>query len=378
VSHSLNREEKTREASLVGNVASIQFLRFIAAALVVFDHSALALSHYAGSAISSRFLESARFGASGVHIFFVISGFIMVYTSFRRKNDVGFSTARFLTRRFVRIYPIYFVYCALYVLFYHQVFGVSYLSVPDLIGTLLLLPGYSQKIIGQGWTLAYEVYFYVCFAIAMIVGLKRGLFVLTAFFLGSVLLRFVVDVGSPAAFVFTSSLLLEFLFGAWIAYTVLSGTRMPGAVALAMVAVGLVGYAAGFAFGFSRLPSMLTWGVPSALLVGGVVFVESNGKLPSFIQRWSFLGDSSYSLYLLHVLLIDALIELFLRTNTGLIGLVSQHRPLGTLALCCILVCCCTLVSLMAYQMLERVIHRRLRDVFAIRPRAVVSKREAA
>jgi len=378
VPHSLNLKGKTRHALLIGNVASIQFLRFIAAALVVFDHSALALSHHASWAISSGFLENAQFGASGVHIFFVISGFIMVYTSFQRKNDVGFSTMRFLTRRFVRIYPIYFFYCALYVLFYHQMFSVSYLSLPDLVGALLLLPGYSQKIIGQGWTLAYEVYFYLCFGIVMIVGLKRGLFILTAFFLGSVLLRSVVDVSYPVAFVCTSSLLLEFLFGAWIAYAVLSGVRMPGALALAMVVIGLVGYAAGFVLGFSRLPSMLTWGVPSALLVGGLVFIESNAKLPSLIQRWSFLGDSSYSLYLLHVVLIDALIELVLRTTPGLIGLMSQHGSLGTLALCCFLIGYCTLVSFGAYQIFERTIHRRLRDCLTNKPRTVVSKREIA
>ena len=241
VPRSLSGRGETRKAPLVGNVASIQFLRFIAAALVVFNHSALALSHHAGSAVSGWFLGNSRFGASGVHIFFVISGFIMVYTSFSGKNDDAFSTSQFLTRRFLRIYPIYFVYCALYVLFYHNVFAVPYLSPSELVGTLLLLPGYSQKIIGQGWTLAYEVYFYCCFGIAMVVGLKRGIWGLTVFFFGAVLLRFAVDVSSPAANVFTNSLLFEFLLGAWIAYMVISGVRVSSVVALTIVAIGVAG-----------------------------------------------------------------------------------------------------------------------------------------
>ena len=159
---------------------------------------------------------------------------------------------------------------------------------------------------------------------------------------------------------------------------VISGARVSSVIALTMVAIGLVGYAAGFAFGFSRLPSLLTWGVPSALLVGGLVLIESNGQLPSFIRRWSFLGDSSYSLYLLHVLLIDALIELLLRTHTGAIGLASQHGVLGTIALCFVLIGYSIFVSLMAYQLLERRLHGRLRGLFAIKARRTVSKHEPA
>ena len=378
VPRSLSGRGDTRKSSLVGNVASIQFLRFIAAALVVFNHSALALSQHVGSVVSSDFLANSRFGASGVHIFFVISGFIMVYTSFNGKDDTAFSASQFLARKFVRIYPIYFVYCALYVLFYHNVFGVPFLSLPDLVGTLLLLPGYSYKIIGQGWTLAYEVYFYVCFGIAMVVGLKRGIWGLTVFFFGSVLLRFVVDVSYPAANVYTSSLLFEFLLGAWIAYMVVSGVRIASAIALAMVAIALVGYSAGFAFGFNRLPSALTWGVPSALLVGGLVLIESNGHLPHFIKRWSFLGDSSYSLYLLHVLLIDAFIELILRTNAGLMGFALQQGLLGTAGLCCLLIGYSVIVALIAYQLLERRLTWLLRNLFAIKASRSVSKRETA
>ena len=371
VSHSLSGRGEVKRPSLVGNVASIQFLRFIAAALVVFNHSALALSHHVDSAVSNLFLGNSRFGASGVHIFFVISGFIMVYTSFKGKDVAVLSTSQFWTRRFLRIYPIYCVYCALYVLFYHNVFAVPFPSLPDLAGTLLLLPGYSQKIIGQGWTLAYEVYFYVCFGIAIVAGLKRGILGLTIFFLVSVLLRFCIDVSPPAAFVFTNSLLFEFLLGAWIAYMVVSGVRMSTVTALAMVIVGLAGYVAGFAFGFSRLPSLLTWGVPSALLVGGLVFIESNGQLPIFIRRWSFLGDSSYSLYLLHVLLIDAFLELLLRADTGFIDLASQYGALGTVVLCCILIGYSIFVSLIAYQLLELRLHGCLRDFFATKANRV-------
>jgi exopolysaccharide production protein ExoZ len=68
------------------NIAAIQFLRFVAAALVVlFPSIAAANKHFAGS-MSESSMYAAGF-ASGVHIFFVIGGFIMMYTSFEKNEE---------------------------------------------------------------------------------------------------------------------------------------------------------------------------------------------------------------------------------------------------------------------------------------------------
>src|SRR5665213_3234536 len=99
-----------------GNVASIQFLRFVAATLVVISHTTWAIQDYFAGTLPSLFIritDVAHFGGSGVHIFFVISGFIMVYTSFKR-SDRTFSTSQFLIRRIIRIYPIYILYSLIY------------------------------------------------------------------------------------------------------------------------------------------------------------------------------------------------------------------------------------------------------------------------
>src|SRR4029078_3601956 len=186
------------------------------------------------------------------------SGFIMVYTSFYKGNDGGFSSSAFLSKRIVRIYPIYFVYCALYIYFYHRFLGAPFLSFWEFVGSLLLLPGYSAMIIGPGWTLAYEIYFYLCFSIAMIAGLEKGIRALTVFFAASIALRFFIVVSSQALNVFTNSLLIEFLFGAWIGYAVVSDVRVGNLPARLMVALGIAGFLAGIIFGFRRLPSLLT------------------------------------------------------------------------------------------------------------------------
>ena len=347
-----------------GNVASVQFLRFIAATLVVFVHAALALSDHIPGSVSNLFLRNAHFGASGVHIFFVISGFIMVYTSFNRDPDGKFSPSAFLFRRFIRIYPIYLVYCVFYLIFYHSYMGTPLPSTKGIIGSMVLLPGYSSRIIGPGWTLAYEVYFYLCFSVAMMLGLRRGMLTLTVFFLISIASHFAIGMSSPALFVLTNSLLLEFLFGAWIAYAVISQVPLGNFAAKAAVALGVVAFLAGMVFGYDRLPSVLTWGIPSALLIGGSVFCERNGHLPNFVGKWSFLGDSSYSLYLLHVLLIDVIVLVLLRDNFWILRIIGEVGPVGIIALCCALMLYSIVVALFAYELIERRLLGRLRNFY--------------
>jgi exopolysaccharide production protein ExoZ len=363
----------TVKESFRGNVVSIQFLRFVAATLVVFWHSIEAINQHIPGSVSNTIVQNGFFGASGVHIFFVISGFIMVYTSFYKSDDL-FSSLKFLSRRFVRIYPIYFVYCALYIYFYHNFLDTPLLSIGELIGALLLVPGYSAKIIGPGWTLAYEVYFYLCFSVAMMLGLKNGIRALTAFFLASISLGFFVDTSPQAIFIFTNSLLIEFLLGAWIGYAVVSDVRIGDLPARLLLLLGLTGFMAGIIFGFARLPSVLTWGAPSAFLVGGCVFIERNGHIPTLIRKCAFLGDSSYSLYLIHVVLIDIMILMLLATNPSqsLVTWAQYAGSGGMILVCCVVSAYCIAVAIVLYELIEKRGIGRLRGFF--RRKSIVAR----
>lgn len=355
-----------------GTITSVQFLRFVAAALVVFNHAVLALNQHFPGSVLKTLLNSSHFGASGVHIFFVISGFIMVYTSFHDNVDGSFSPSQFLVRRVLRIYPIYFVYCGLYVLFYRSFFATPFLSIQDLIGTLLLLPGYSAKIIGPGWTLAYEMYFYLCFGVAMVAGLKRGMQILTIFFLSSVSLRFLIDTTQQPVFLITNSLLTEFLLGAWLGYAVVTQVRVPNPIAGTMVVLGLSGFITGMLLGFDRLPATLMWGVPSALLVAGFVFFERNGQIPWFVRQCSFLGDSSYSLYLLHVVLIDAAIVLIMNCCNSISTYIGQAGAPGIIFVCFFFMAYGIAVAVIFYDLIERKLTDTLRNLLR-RPNVTLS-----
>ena len=251
-----------------------------------------------------------------------------------------------MLRRFIRIFPIYWIYACLYLIVHQTILNGYVLSIRDTIYSLLLLPGYSPLIIGPGWTLSYELYFYLCFGIFMILGLSLGLTAMSLFFLVSITGGFALSNGGEFFHLATSTLLLEFLAGAWIAYFFVSGTRLGKISANILLFSAIVAFLGSLGYGYHRLPSMLSWGIPSALLITGSVFRERAGGVTRAVRRLSFLGDSSYSLYLLHLLIIDLLI-------TAIVHFYSASISTNV-ALCLALIPVCVIVAHSLFLLVER------------------------
>ena len=245
------------------------------------------------------------FGEVGVPIFFVISGLIMVLTN---SDDAKFKLGDFLRRRLVRIFPIYWflflVYIVLGALMGRYPDFSNAQSVRNLAGALLLLPGNSRMIIGPAWTLSFELYFYLAFGLAMLLGLDRGLRAMTALFVALVALGAVVHPSSDTLVLLTNSTQLEFLAGAWIGWLAVRG-KLPLQLGPALVAAALFLFALGLAFGYRRFPLTVSWGIPSALLVAGSVAWEMAKGTSRLAREFGRLGNSSYVLYLLHMILIS-------------------------------------------------------------------------
>ena len=221
-----------------GTVHTIQFLRFVAATLVVLFHAHLGITTRVTGVPSATETYLFGFGGVGVHIFFVISGYIMYLTNAARPQH--FSARRFYVRRLIRIYPIYWVFVALYLLV-----GVALASAPSMswsqfAGALLLWPGDAPRVIGPAWTLSFELYFYFAFGLAMVLGARRGVWALTAAFLISVAVGLVVRPASAVVAMATSTLLLEFVAGVWIA-RLTTDRPLPRLVGWAMLALGSAG-----------------------------------------------------------------------------------------------------------------------------------------
>lgn len=282
-------------------IHSIQLLRSIAATLVVIFHTQQAFEARVGPALFPNEGYFFGFGAVGVHVFFVISGFIMVLTSCQpgRPYDAG----KFFKRRFMRIYPIYWI-CALAYVGVHAAIGNPYNLAPgEFVGALLLWPADAPLIIGPAWTLSYEMFFYLCFGLAMMLSLTRGLIVLGAVFLALIGLGIFLPDKGPALQLVTNTLLLEFLAGAVIGWLAHFG-RLPLRWGAPLVAASVALFLAGIAIGYDRVPSAISWGVPSALLVLGLVTWETASGASPVVRQLGKLGDSSYVLYLIHILVI--------------------------------------------------------------------------
>jgi exopolysaccharide production protein ExoZ len=165
------------------DIGAIQYLRAVAALLVVFHH---ALNQF--PEIATRIPIDT--GASGVDVFFVISGFVMTYTT--RTNE--YRPAGFLLRRAVRIIPLYWsmtLFVAALLLVAPTFVRHSKFSFEDLFLSLLFIPHANagepdslSPMVKLGWTLNYEAFFYVVFAaVIALSGLRRTAALATVFFM---------------------------------------------------------------------------------------------------------------------------------------------------------------------------------------------------
>ncbi|GLK47302.1 acyltransferase [Brevundimonas intermedia] len=294
----------------------IQVLRCVAATGVVVAH---AVDLSAGRLGLGTVLAGGPwedFGAAGVDLFFVISGFIIATTT---RGQTGLRAAgAFLWRRFRRVAPIYWL-----------------LSLPILVGmarggtltadvvaaTFLFWPFSGLEMtfpaLGAGWTLCFEMLFYAGVGLAIAGGGRAG-----RALAGGAVVAVVVGlaVATPVLRFVGSPMVLEFLIGVGIARW---GRGQPQAWGVVAVGLGLIGFGLSLGFGYGEidgeaalnqpwvgLARVAIWGLPAGLVVLGAVVGARRRQGPVW-RGLIFMGDASYAVYLFHVLVIRALGRVF-------------------------------------------------------------------
>jgi peptidoglycan/LPS O-acetylase OafA/YrhL len=156
----------------------LQAARAIAAWLVVTDHALLEISRNAPNNPVTHL--AWWLGSAGVYLFFVISGFIMVHISWASFGKRAASTD-FLRRRIIRIVPLYWL-ATVAALASHKVWAThgTHAGWMDLACSLTFIPYFSSEdgwhpILPAGWTLNYEMMFYVVFALGLTLPRKLAL-----------------------------------------------------------------------------------------------------------------------------------------------------------------------------------------------------------
>ena len=293
--------------SASSHLTSVQALRGLAALAVV-------LLHVSGLQVEEDLLSDAglaRHGWIGVDLFFVISGFIMVWVTKGAIN--GAETARrFFLMRLIRIYPLWMVSVTLLAVFYLLANGspAHPAEVPRSEAwlhygqSLFLVPHDRAPLLVVGWTLIHELYFYAVFALMIWAGFhQRPLIAMLAWGLITGLgVSLQWNVSAPVLAILFNPLTYYFMAGAGIAAFVLR---------LTTPRLGLVSLVTGVALMFALIGSgvidksdrVIQLIVPLTLLLYGAVALERSGSLQS--PRWLiWLGDISYSLYLTHLLVV--------------------------------------------------------------------------
>lgn len=281
--------------------ARIQVLRFVAAAAVVAYHAQLTAVTYFGGTAPFPFLE---YGAYGVDLFFVISGFIIVFIASTRETRA----ATFISRRIERIVPLYWLMTLLTFALTH-IPGLARNEVSDplhLLQSLLFLSWLngpeSYPVLNVGWTLEFEMLFYAIAAAAM--AWTRRPWAVTAF----VMLALVLT-GRGTAFFLQNPMIIEFVFGMTIAAFLYDRRLFPWLLGATLLVLATLP---------TTQPAWRVWviGLPSTALVAGAVYTDLRKAYRGRILPE--LGDASYSIYLAHIIAISFACKVAVRIAPGI------------------------------------------------------------
>ncbi|TPG13220.1 acyltransferase [Sphingomonas oligophenolica] len=288
-------------------IAPIQWLRAIAATLVLMMHGGEWIAR-TPLPIRADFVPSVpnlvTFGASGVDLFFVISGFVMAHTV--SGGDGG--SWQFLASRWRRIGPFFVLMTMIFLVVADEPF-----TTRSLLTALTIVPvfdgtHYHAPALIVGWTLAFEFSFYALVAITIRFGRSAGTILLLTLTAGVAGTQFHPD-WVPLK-ILINPLQLEFALGVLVWMMWRSGwTRKLAApflvMGIALLAIGIamsLGLSVNAFFtaavdGTAGLARTWSWGLPWAMVVAGIIDTRSESRIARVIAK---LGDASYATYLIH------------------------------------------------------------------------------
>jgi exopolysaccharide production protein ExoZ len=346
----------------------LQILRACAALMVVVYHTLYEMS-LSSLYPSERVLVSQLMPwMAGVDLFFVISGFVMVYASRHLFEETG-AWHVFLRRRIARIVPLYWLVTLVFLGMLLIKKNTAEITFSQIVSSFAFFPfphanGNIQPVYTLGWTLNYEMFFYALFA--CVVGLRWQRAVLTLLIAMAlwVALGFAISLPQPFEF-WSRPILLEFGAGMFLGAIWLRGVHLSPMSVITLMVTGILSLILASPTGTQTgWNNVLFLGLPCALLVASAVLGEQERCFVA-IHRVRFLrkvmiaqGDASYALYLVHPFLVKAFFAVFMEMNVGSI------LPFGVTFALVLLLCGC--VSVVIYHTLEMPLTRFARALLKV------------
>jgi exopolysaccharide production protein ExoZ len=346
----------------------LQYLRAIAALMVAYYHTRIQVPALTPYLMHSGVIDGERL-STGVDIFFVLSGFVMMITS--RDSRPG----EFFVRRLIRVAPLYWLLTlvlAVLAILAPGLFRTTTISVTFILKSLLFIPYQNptqdfdvRPILVPGWTLNLEMFFYAIFALALFAP-KRLRLVATGIVFGTL-----VTVGALLPHPRSTAVLAFFMQSGisefWLGM-LLGDFYRRGWLRMPMIGAAVL-IAAGFTVLLDPMPVLADVRVSSpfaaAAIVLGVVSIEQTRGIGP-VSGLTLLGDASYSLYLTHIFTLG-----LLRVIWSKVGWVNTS---GAVAFALLSLAACPLVAIGSYICVEKPVTRFLNR----RWRSTVSQHSAA
>lgn len=307
-------------AAIPRRLDSIQLLRALAASMVVLLHAEVAVrTHAQRSGLPFDFFNAIPLSA-GVDLFFAVSGFIIVYASERLFGKP--SAFEFLKRRLLRIVPLYWLALGLRLIVLMLGAKVGAMVFPDatmILTSFLFIPydcqGYGSDypfpILDLGWSLNYEIFFYLLFACLISRQRQQAVAILCGLLAAAALLGWLFPPAYTAPRFWLRPLTLEFAAGAVVALAYRNRVELSGGyrIALCITAVMIWWLLPMSLLDSTSGPGSYSWarlicdGIPAICLLAAATLGKPPrvvSERPAWLIGLTNLGDSSYALYLLH------------------------------------------------------------------------------
>ena len=281
------------------NLQSIQIMRGIASLLVLLTHISVKGSQYGNGALNG-FAET---GGIGVDLFFIISGYIMCIATY----DQQLNFYQFIIRRIKRIIPLYWFVTtmALIVYLYNSKLINTSGGETSILASYTLIPNGKRLLDDNGWTLSYEFFFYFIFGFFINKGTYKAMQASSLILLSLVMIGLCFHFNERWFIFSTNSFFIEFVFGMGCFYLFNKrNIRLNYKYGIGLCVLGLLLFPLQTFLGIPDSDKWrgFVWGIKMLCIFMGLLSLED------IIQRSSFLfknlllemGDSSYSLYLIH------------------------------------------------------------------------------
>jgi peptidoglycan/LPS O-acetylase OafA/YrhL len=349
-----------------GTIKSIQILRAIAAIMVAYLHST-------GRGAVNLLPSSGGFG---VDIFFIISGFVIASIASKE-------TDYFFIKRLIRLVPLYIIATLIMVLaciVFPEKINHAVANFPAFIKSILFIPYKietkiepSGPILGQGWTLNYEMFFYIIMAVCIvIIRNKKYTGIYCASITGVIFISLnIIDSNIFILKYYQDSLFPEFIYSIILFYIyqylkgrnkeyIMIRNNLFNVILFSLIGIICFVYMVGDnIYNWHSINNRnIYWGIPSLVLVFAFLNLEKQIKVNWLIKLVIKIGEASYVLYLFHTFMI----MFFTRIVFSKI-ITNNSNLFVSIALEIIIMFSTVFASMVIYNILDKPIQKYLRSI---------------